>query len=790
MPQVGYPRIADSFTVAKWEEAFATIERLGTYQLGRGVIEGLVMSDAGGLDIDITAGKLAYKAPKEIGATTGYEVPDNATSYIWMSELGVITTTVSSTDPGGGLVCLGKVIASAANITSVSNERTDGRMEIGHWVDARNYAIGPFTIDMLTDTVDVDGTLVVNELQVDVALVLPEQGSNPANAANKAKLFAKEAEGSITELFGLDSAGNATQLTRGGELALWSGIPDYSSTHEYVAGNIVLGSDGNAYRALATTTGDDPTTDGGDDWELWYAWSDITLMVETSGGRFATPWAALDFVKNARFPQAFITIDVGAGTYTKTTAWGVDHPDGGQIAIIGNGSTGGSKTTLSFTNHTEGIVVGTADPGAPYALGFGRSLGRLDGVLILGTWNPAGAGGSGANGYARTGVFASYGSSIRCGSDVAVDDFYYGFGARERSSIVADSTDVTDCGDAGYIAVNGGYISAVDTTVTTAADAGSSLGNGYVSESGGAMLVSGANATACKYFGFLCSGHMHARTAITASSQTASTGTGICVRGGGSLSLTGGATASSNGLHGIWVDRGGSLDSYGTITCASNTSYGIYVSNGRIQQSGTTTVGGSGTANANGIGVFYGASAFFSGTVTVSYNTTNGILVSHGSSLSTTGAVTASNCTNGINVVQSTFVFDGNVTCNSNSAYGLRGFGGKVLRNAGTLTCKSNTTAGVYADSNSEMDIRACVIGATGEANGTGIIIAAMSSVFTNTGSITYNTSYGVSIASGGKCFATSANVNNNNGGGAQCNITANDDEQLPTAGGGYYYAF
>ena len=512
--------------------------------------------------------------------------------------------------------------------------------------------------------------------------------------------------------FTVNAAGHLTQAAR-----------SYDNTLTYAAHALVIGSDSNIYRATTSTVGNNPVTDSGSNWALYLATGNISLSV-AAAGRFATPWAAYDFIKSAIIPDGtVVTISLAAETYTKTTAWYVNHPFGNNIKIVGPSS---ATTKLLFSSHTDGIQVGWDTTVSTARQPGGRLY--IEGVEIEGTWDYTGAGGSGDNGYNKIGIAAwGTGACVTC-NDVLVDKFYFGFHASRGGTIFADGCDVTGCGDSGFIALHSGHIQCKDSTVVNAKADGVSLGHGYTVENNGSMEVGGASATGCRNAGFIVanSGAMIARTAITSSNNVASTGSGAEVREGGSLLLAAGGTFSSNGAQGIYV-KGGDFRTASTTTCSSNTGTGIMAEGGIVRIDGATT------CNSNGV---------------------DGIRALHGA----------------------TVLYNANVTCNSNTLNGVRlQFGAGMYRNSGTLTCHSNTDDGVELD-NAIATIRSCAVGVNGQANGGfGIHAQNLSKVDASGGTITYNTSFGVTATNMSQVIVTGANVNNNNGAGVQYSPNTED---------------
>ncbi|MGO8670977.1 MAG: hypothetical protein ACLQVD_06410 [Capsulimonadaceae bacterium] len=121
-------------------------------------------------------------------------------------------------------------------------------------------------------------------------------------------------------------------------------FPAFSSTVTYSTGQVVLGSDGNLYRALGSTTGNAPTADSGVNWELWFCRNSLTLNcgagkqfpgTSTSAPASNTDPAgimnALTFVENAVGCAASATITI-------------------QVANDPTGTVAGGSSTTSFTS--------------------------------------------------------------------------------------------------------------------------------------------------------------------------------------------------------------------------------------------------------------------------------------------------------------------------------------------------------------------------------------------------------------------------------------------------------
>lgn len=139
------------------------------------------------------------------------------------------------------------------------------------------------------------------------------------------------------------------------------GFPTYSATLPYGIGNIVCGSDSNEYRATASTTGHDPTTDAGTYWELYRLNANTTLSVG-SAARFTTIAAAVAFAQNCFVGEEFKgTIQVADGTLTVTTATNLGLACGLRWQLIGNTTTP-ANCVITFTTNADIPVLAVTAP--------------------------------------------------------------------------------------------------------------------------------------------------------------------------------------------------------------------------------------------------------------------------------------------------------------------------------------------------------------------------------------------------------------------------------------------
>jgi hypothetical protein len=146
------------FTVTKWNTLIDMLESLHTVVIGRGVCSGLDLSAGTGLSLNISDGVLNSRSVVSLSNIGKFTCPASATSYVWISETGVVSTTTTPTYPGGNVVCLGKVVTSGSAITSVSEE---GRQNINMTLQKSTQTGGYSTVPLSSTNV----TLVKEQYQ-------------------------------------------------------------------------------------------------------------------------------------------------------------------------------------------------------------------------------------------------------------------------------------------------------------------------------------------------------------------------------------------------------------------------------------------------------------------------------------------------------------------------------------------------------------------------------------------------------------------------------------------------
>jgi hypothetical protein len=127
----------------------------------------------------------------------------------------------------------------------------------------------------------------------------------------------------------------------------------YDAATEYPIGSVVLGADGNAYRAVSKVKAKDPTTADESFWQLAHVATDLVLDVP---GRLKTIQQAWKFLDGATVAAAAtVKVQVAPGRYEFKEELALDHPHGDRIAITGAGPKP-DRCTLVFAG-THGIVV-------------------------------------------------------------------------------------------------------------------------------------------------------------------------------------------------------------------------------------------------------------------------------------------------------------------------------------------------------------------------------------------------------------------------------------------------
>jgi len=136
-------------TAAMWNDNFDSIALQNISQAGVGIVSGCVLSAGSGLTLNISAGVVVGHECVPISSFT-WTCLDNVTRYAWLdwtvayisgvtTYIPTIVFTTSTTNPGGTIIPLGKVITASGAITSIT---TDNRSELARWISQLVYEIG------------------------------------------------------------------------------------------------------------------------------------------------------------------------------------------------------------------------------------------------------------------------------------------------------------------------------------------------------------------------------------------------------------------------------------------------------------------------------------------------------------------------------------------------------------------------------------------------------------------------------------------------------------------------
>lgn len=178
-----------------------------------------------------------------------------------------------------------------------------------------------------------------------------------------------------------------------------------------------------------------------------------------------------------------LVIRLEDGSHELRTSATPGNVDGERLFIIGN------------ARQPDRCRLTCSTPNDLFYVPSGKQIGLIDGLLIEHTnFDSRGLGSA---------FLADNGGLIRCGSNIIVRNFYYGFQARYGGVIECAGTRTQNSGDANYFAFNGGHISARGATAEGARDSANNLGSGFVAEYGGTINAVGAIARYNEFWGFV-----------------------------------------------------------------------------------------------------------------------------------------------------------------------------------------------------------------------------------------------------------------------------------------------
>lgn len=127
----------------------------------------------------------------------------------------------------------------------------------------------------------------------------------------------------------------------------------YDPAVTYKAGTLVIGSDGNMYRAGADVKGSDPATSSHESWRVAHVASDLVLDVP---GRFKTIADAWKILEGCRISEkAKVVILVAPGRHELAATLVLDHSEGARIVVHGAGVE--ANPTVLACGDADGVLL-------------------------------------------------------------------------------------------------------------------------------------------------------------------------------------------------------------------------------------------------------------------------------------------------------------------------------------------------------------------------------------------------------------------------------------------------
>ena len=244
---------------------------------------------------------------------------------------------------------------------------------------------------------------------------------------------------------------------------------------------------------------------------------DTTIAVPADYPDVSAALASLDGTFIAA--DAIVTITIADGTYAHAAPVEIRHPQGSNIAILGNLSNP-DNVVLEFTG-TDGVV-----------LDNGRTLGLLDGVTLRGT-------------SVEKGIHLSLDSALRLGPEVVVEMFGNNVQVNDGSTFYGDSLTVRDADVHGVVVQRGSNAYLEGAT---------SINNGSLG-----IYATGTSTIRANYATVTGNGGTGVRSqngsSISASHSVSNNNTRGFMAEYNSLIYANGATATNNseyGAYGIW----------------------------------------------------------------------------------------------------------------------------------------------------------------------------------------------------------------------------------------------
>lgn len=113
-----FPETSDAVTESTWQSLNTAISAGGSW-----TTEGFDVTDGGGLDVDVAAGKALVDGYYiESDSTQSVTLTDSATNYLWLEPDGTLTDNTTGTNPGDALL-LATVVTSGGSVSSISKDQ-------------------------------------------------------------------------------------------------------------------------------------------------------------------------------------------------------------------------------------------------------------------------------------------------------------------------------------------------------------------------------------------------------------------------------------------------------------------------------------------------------------------------------------------------------------------------------------------------------------------------------------------------------------------------------------------
>lgn len=113
-----FPETSDAVTEATWNSLNKAISAGGSW-----TTEGFDVTDGGGLDVDVAAGKALVDGYLiESDSTQSVSLADDDTNYLWLEPDGTLTDNTTGTNPGSALL-LAVIVTASGSISSISKDQ-------------------------------------------------------------------------------------------------------------------------------------------------------------------------------------------------------------------------------------------------------------------------------------------------------------------------------------------------------------------------------------------------------------------------------------------------------------------------------------------------------------------------------------------------------------------------------------------------------------------------------------------------------------------------------------------